>query len=581
MKKSVKKPQKEDSLSWKQLISFYTKVKIPWVFIILATALSILMKQVEVWMVPYSSKIMTGAIQGSGFLGGFIFMTIAYTAVEAVQGGINELGGVITTRNVSHTIWGKLLNLPMPFFRKRDPQSLVSRITQDTTGVYAAVTVVVQLIAVLYGMWSAFEQMYRVYKELTFIMLSAIPITFLTSWIVGKLQYKMVTITNTAMAAITNFFGERLPNVMHIKTSNMEDEEYLLGVQANNARFKAELKQERLFIVSSPISSFAMYFNQIVLLVVASALVRAGVMKMYQLVALYNYSLVFLGNAMMISAVWQGIKKSHGACATIAKIVDEPMEDLESGEEVSKEPQNISFRNVSFSYDGENKVLDGASFTIPAGRCTAIVGENGSGKSTVIKLLERFEEPSEGAVCLGDRDLRQLKLSDWRSSLGYLFQGEQLIKGSIEENITYGLHREYTPQELEEAARGANALDFIHSKEEGFGTQVSRFDAKVSGGEMQRLAAARILLRRPDYLIMDEATSAMDTVNAAQVLKNIRTAMEGKTVIMVSHDMEAIRQADHVVVLNEGRVEASGTLEEAMAQSPLLRSFAQTEGATV
>ena len=569
----------DEKLSWRELLSLYRKVKLPWVMLIIVGALSLLAKHVMVLLVPYTSKIMTGAITKHGFLVGFVTMTLLNVVFEAVQGGVNELTGQMTARNVRHTVWRKILHLPMSYYGSEDTQGLVSRVTQDTNGTYAAVAAAIQLISVLYGTWAAFEKMYITYKSLALIMLAGIPITLFSAWITGKMQYKINYITNTAISKMTNFFAERLPNVLRIKTARMEDEEYRKGVQANQDRYKAEIRQERIFIFMAPIGSMAQYINEIVLLLVASALVRAGTMKMFQLVNLYNYFNLFMSNAFMISAVWQGFKMSHGASTTIARLADAKDEDLDSGESVGKEIGAITAENVTFSYNGERNVLDGVNFTIPAGEITAIVGENGCGKSTLIKLLERFNEQQAGTIRLGERSLSDVNLKDWRESVGYLFQGNQIVQGTIRDNIAYGVHREFTEEELIDAAKKAKAYDFIQGKENGFDTQISRFDNKCSGGEMQRIAIARILLKRPELLIMDEATSGIDVVSEQEVMEALMNLMAGRTVIMVSHDMNMIRKADNVVVLKDGKVEASGPYREVLAVSPLLQQFAEKGGA--
>lgn len=568
-----KKALSENMKSWKQLFHFYKQVKIPWFMLVLVLLMSLAIKETESMLVPYTSKIMTGAITETGFLGAFVLMTLLYGFTEAVQGGVGELAAQMTTRNVRHSVWGKLLRLPMSFYENRDSQTLVSRVTQDTTGAYAAIAVLVQLISLIYGIYTNFVKMYATYKSLALIMLTGIPITMLCAWVTGKMQYKVNEITNSSLSAITNFFAERLPNILRIKTASMEDEEYKKGVAANEARYKAEIRQEKWFIFIAPIGSFAQYLNEIVLLLVAAAMVRAGSMKMFQLVNLYNYYLLFMANAYMLSAVWQMLKGAQGSCATIAAIADLPDEDMTSGQPLPKAVGHLTAEDISFAYEDREPVLNHVSFTIPEGKITAVVGENGCGKSTLIKLLEQFHAQQEGSLCLNGQPLSDIRLEDWRERVGYLFQGNQIIKGTIRENIAYGVHREFTQEELEDAARQALAYDFIVAKEQGFDTEISRFDTRCSGGEMQRIAIARVILKQPDILIMDEATSGIDIISEHEVMEALMHVMEGKTVIMVSHDMELIRRADNVIVLNQGQVEASGNFEKVAATSPLLQDF--------
>lgn len=568
-----KRKIKSEYTSWKTLFRFYTRIRIPWVMIAGVFAFSLAVKELESRMVPYTSAIMTGAIDKHGFLGGFIVMTILYNSTEAIQGGLNELSAAVTTRNVRHTVWRKLIHLPMSVYNGKDSQRFISRITQDTTGAYAAIACVIQLWAIIYGLYTNFIKMYRVYHSLALVMLSAIPITILVSIICGRMQYKMENIINSSCSEITNFFGERLPNLQHIKTCGTEDEEYLKGIKASNDKYKADVRKLNLFIFQGPLGTLAQYVNEIILLIVASMLVRSNIMKMSQMVNLYNYFLLFMGNAFMITACWQNVKLSHGSCATIARLSELEDEKLDGPVSVDHEVKDIVFEHVSFAYEEGNNVLRDVSFTIPGGKVTAIVGENGSGKSTVIKLLERFNLPASGKIMLGKADMEDVNLYEWRKEVGYLFQSDQLIKGSIRDNLCYGLDRECSEKELIQAAKLACAYDFIKSKEDGFDFRISRFDNRLSGGEMQRLAIARILLKNPKYLIMDEATSGIDVVNEKDVLNGIANLMKDKTVIMVSHDMKLIRKADHIVVLNKGVIEASGDYEYVLKNSELMKKM--------
>lgn len=567
----------KERVSFKELFRLYRQVKIPWVMLILVVGFSILMREASTWIVPYTSKIQMGLITDHGFLGGFIGFTLLYELLVIVQETINELTAQMFGRNVRNTVWRKILHLPMREFGGIDNQSLVSRVTKDSEGMYAAIAAVVSIISVAYGIWAAFRQMYAVYKTLALIMLSGIPMTLLSAWITGKMQYKVIHIQNAAISRMTNFFAERLPNLLKIKTTRMEDEEYRLGVEENDKRFRMEIKQESIFIFIGPIGTMAQYINEIILLVVASAMVRSGGMKQYQLVSLYNYFLLFMSNAFMLSAIWQNLKMSHGSGAVIGKLASTAEEDLVSGTAVS-EIGTIRGNEIRFAYNEDRQILDGVSFTIPQGKITAIVGENGCGKSTLVKLLERFNVESSGTVEVDGKDLSTLNLHDWRESVGYLFQGNQIIRGTIRENIAYGVHRAFTEEELIDAAKQAKAYDFIMGKDDGFDTVISRFDSKVSGGEMQRIAIARMILKRPKLLIMDEATSGIDVVSEKEVMEALMNMMKNRTVIMVSHDFNLIRKADNLIVLKDGRIEAGGTYREVYETSPLLREFEAKSG---
>lgn len=564
---------KKQSLQWKKFFGFYRRVQIPWIYLIITAVLSFGVKQLTLMAVPYQSKIMTGAILEQGFLGGFLCVTLFLAAMEAVQEGLNELSGVVMARNVRRSVWQKMLHLPMSFYGRGDNQKLVSRVTQDTTGAYGAIAVLVQGASILYAIWTSFKKMYITYQSLALIMLAMFPLTIFISWAVGKLQYRFQVIVNTSISDITNFFGERLPHIIHIKTCNTQDREYELGVKASEERYQSEKKAYRIHVLMGPLGSMSQYINQVILLLIASYLVRQGSMKMFQMVNLYNYFLVFMSNAFMITAIWQSIKLSHGSLETIGEIMATPEEDLTSGEEVENAQMDIRFSHVSFSYDEKNELLHDINFTIPAGKKTAIAGENGSGKSTMLKMLEGYLTPTAGEILVGSRPLDGIKLGEWREQVGYLAQSDHLIKGSIYENISIGAKGTVTESEVYEAAKKANAYDFITNREDGFDSQVSHFDQKCSGGEMQRIAIARIMLKKPEILLMDEATSGIDVVSVKEILEGLMDVMKNRTVVYVSHDLEMIRQADHVIVIADGRVQAEGTYEEVRQESALIQQF--------
>lgn len=565
--------QKTKTAGFKAMLHIYTHVKIPWLWMIASALLTIAMQQITLALVPYTSKIMTGMITGSGFLVSYIVLSVASSIAEEIQGAVNEIAGIRMARNTRNVIWKKMLHLPMSFYSKRDSQELVSRVTNDTTGVYSALSIIMMIFTTANGLATSFHKMYLTYKSLALIMLAGIPVLFLGAWIVGKLQYRVIVIGNAAIAKMTSFFSERLTNVMHIRTCNMEDEEFKKGVEANNARYKAEIKAENSQILIGPVGSFSQTLNQIVLVLVATALVRAGSMKMFQLVNMYNYYILFMSYAYMIIGIWQNLKLAHGASEVLSQIIDEKEENMETG--TDDVCGDIVFDSVAFSYDESSSLLKDVSFTIPYGKKTVIIGENGTGKSTVLKLLERFEKVNAGQITIGGQPLENLNLFQLRDKMGYLFQGNQIIKGSIRENIIYGVNRECSEEEIIRAAKDADAYDFIMGKENGFDTIIGHNETKCSGGEMQRIAIARMMLKKPEYLIMDEATSGIDVVYAREIMDRLTELMQGKTIIMISHDIKTMKKAEHLIVLRKGRVEASGTYEEVYENSDLLRQFAE------
>ena len=259
----------------------------------------------------------------------------------------------------------------------------------------------------------------------------------------------------------------------------------------------------------------------------------------------------------------------------IAEISETAPERTE-GEAVPAASEDIVFDRVSFAYTPEQDVLHDVSLRIPAGKATAIIGGNGAGKSTLFKLLTRLYELKSGAIRFGGDNIADFALTGWRDRFAYVFQKDPLIGGTVRENITYGLDREVSEEELIAAAKKANCYDCIMAKPGGFDEDVGLGGSNFSGGQAQCISIARAMLRDADYLLLDEATSNLDVVSEAAVTEAMDHLMEGRTTIMIAHNFAATRNADYIIVMKDGTVEAAGTPEELQETNEYYRMFSKT-----
>lgn len=219
---------------------------------------------------------------------------------------------------------------------------------------------------------------------------------------------------------------------------------------------------------------------------------------------------------------------------------------------------------------------DGRPILLYPGMATAIIGGNGAGKSTLFKLLTRLYEPKSGAIRFGGDNIADFALTGWRDRFAYVFQKDPLIGGTVRENITYGLDREVSEEELIAAAKKANCYDCIMAKPGGFDEDVGLGGSNFSGGQAQCIYIARAMLRDADYLLLDEATSNLDVVSEAAVTEAMDHLMEGRTTIMIAHNFAATRNADYIIVMKDGTVEAAGTPEELQETNEYYRMFSKT-----
>lgn len=233
---------------------------------------------------------------------------------------------------------------------------------------------------------------------------------------------------------------------------------------------------------------------------------------------------------------------------------------------------DIEFKNVSFSYNNYQPVIDDVSFTIPAGKKTAIVGGSGSGKSTLLKLIGRFYDVTQGEILIGGHDIKKLKLNSLRQNFGYVFQDTYLFNLSIKDNISFG-NPDAKEEEVVQAAKEASAHQFITETEAGYNTVLGERGVRLSGGQKQRISIARMLLKKPQIILLDEATSALDNVTESAVKNSLERLSSGRTVVTVAHRLSTIREYDKIIVLDGGKIAEQGTYETLMEEKGLFHAL--------
>lgn len=270
------------------------------------------------------------------------------------------------------------------------------------------------------------------------------------------------------------------------------------------------------------------------------------------------------------------LQKAMGATERISAVLEHDEEDIYEGKELDLVKEPIHVNHVDFAY-GNEAILSDINFTIEPGKVTAIVGPSGGGKTTTFSLLERYYQPTKGSITLGDTPIDTFSLHSWRRKIGYVAQESALISGTIRDNICYGIEKEVTDSKLEKVVKMAYADQFIQALPDKFDTEVGERGIKLSGGQRQRIAIARALLRDPQILMLDEATSSLDSKSEIYVQKALDNLMKGRTTLVIAHRLSTVVDADNIIFIEKGHITGSGTHNALFQSHEMYKEFAKQQ----
>lgn len=541
-----------------------------WTFIIGLIALAL--SSSTLLSFPYLAGKLLDVAQGKS---GFILTTInqvgmALIAVLLVQSVFSFIR-VYTFTSVSERtladlrghVYTKMVWLPIGFYDNRRVGELISRITSDVGTLHDTFTFVLaellrQVLVLLIGV----PVIFILYPKLTVFMLLTFPVLVLAALFFGKFIRKLSKKTQDQLATSNVIVEETLHSIAVVKAFTNELFEVL--------RYKKSLKD----VVNTAIyaSRYRGAFISFTIVTLFGGIVAVSWYGAYlvqyegtsvgELFSFVLYTTFIGGSIAGLGDIYSQLQKSVGASERILEILDQP-DEQSSAFEKRKLQGNIEFNNVSFSYPTREDVpvLKDISFTIQPGEKIAIVGPSGSGKSTIINLLMRFYPLGKGSITADKENIDSYNLTAYRQNLGIVPQEVILFGGTIRENIAYG-NPAASEQEIIDAARQANAWEFIDSFPEKLDTLVGDRGVKLSGGQRQRVAIARAILKNPSILILDEATSSLDAQSEQLVQEALEALMKNRTSIVIAHRLSTIRQADRILVISNGVIAESGTHQE-------------------
>ncbi|MGJ3545017.1 multidrug resistance ABC transporter ATP-binding protein/permease BmrA [Bacillus subtilis] len=475
-------------------------------------------------------------------------------------------------------LWKKLIKLPVSYFDTNASGETVSRVTNDTMVVKELITTHISgFITGIISVIGSLTILFIMNWKLTLLVLVVVPLAALILVPIGRKMFSISRETQDETARFTGLLNQILPEIRLVKASNAEDVEYGRGKVGISSLFKLGVREAKVQSLVGPLISLVLMAALVAVIGYGGMQVSSGELTAGALVAFILYLFQIIMPMGQITTFFTQLQKSIGATERMIEILAEEEEDTVTGKQIENAHLPIQLDCVSFGYKPDQLILKEVSAVIEAGKVTAIVGPSGGGKTTLFKLLERFYTPTAGTIRLGDEPVDTYSLESWREHIGYVSQESPLMSGTIRENICYGLERDVTDAEIEKAAEMAYALNFIKELPNQFDTEVGERGIMLSGGQRQRIAIARALLRNPSILMLDEATSSLDSQSEKSVQQALEVLMEGRTTIVIAHRLSTVVDADQLLFVEKGEITGRGTHHELMASHGLYRDFAEQQ----
>ncbi|MCX5985559.1 MAG: ABC transporter ATP-binding protein [Chloroflexi bacterium] len=505
-----------------------------------------------------------------------------------VSGGLNLLGAVqlyleqwVGQRvifDVRGALYDHLQSQSMSFYDANQTGQLMSRVTNDVSQVQFFLTQgLSRLVTTFITIAANLTVMFWLDWQLTLISLVVVPLIL---WF-QKYSVKVWPLfrkRQELQASLNVVIQENVAGIKLVKAYGREEFEADRFNTVNEEMRTVALQSWRVFGVTGPGQEFATYLSAIIIITVGGLRVMQGHLTIGDLSAFYAYVLTMFAPVRFLVFINQMALNALASGERIFEILDTPLDVMDRPGAVRLEHVRgaVSMENVSFAYGKGAPLLRDISIDVPPGKTLALVGPSGSGKTTLVNLIPRFYDPTTGNVRIDGHDVRDIQVEALRAQMGMVMQETFLFNASIRENIAYG-RADASMEEIETAARAANAHPFISEMPNGYDTEIGERGTRLSGGQRQRLAIARAILVDPRILILDEATSSVDNQTDYLIRQALDTLMEGRTTIVIAHRLSTVQRAHQIAVMEAGRITARGTHSQLLRSSPLYAHLADIQ----
>lgn len=469
--------------------------------------------------------------------------------------------------DIRAAVFKKLQRLSVSFYDKNKTGTIMSYVTNDVNALQSSmVENTIEMITEGFILIGSVVAMIYLDWRLTLFTVCTFPVVLWFMEFFGKKIRKTGGRIQECTADITSVLQESVASARVIKSFVREDYEVDRFDVENKANFRANMKNAQLMATLTPVVELVAAIGVTMIIWYGGNNVINGTITAGSLVAFLTYAVNISNPIKRLTRVIGNIQKALAAAQRVFMIIDMPEEIAESrdAKQLPEVSGKVEFQNVSFAYNDKGNVITDLSFSVKPGEVIAIVGPSGAGKSTIANLLPRFYDVNKGDIKIDGHSVREVTLDSLREQVGIVPQETMLFNGSVYNNILYG-RLDATKEEIEAAAKAANAHDFIMQLTDGYETKLGDRGVNLSGGQRQRIAIARAILKNPRILILDEATSALDTESERVVQEALDRLMVGRTSFVIAHRLSTVKNADKILVLEKGNLVESGTHDELLA----------------
>lgn len=536
----------------------------------------------EIFIPLIMAKIVDNGIQGGAGISyivktGLLMVVVALAALcfGAFSSKFAAKAAMGFGSNLRRDLFNKVQDFSFANIDSFSTASLVTRLTTDVNTVQTAFMMIIRICfrapLMLIG---ALIMTVSISTKLSVAFAVSVPVVAVVLGIVGSIAFPRFKILMKKFDALNASVQENLISIRVVKAFVRSDYEKEKFKDANDDLKQASISAEKLLVMAMPFMMFSVFATIVVILWLGSKQIIAGHMEIGLLTSYVSYATQIMVSLMMLSMIFVMLVMSKASFQRIEEVLDETVDlddNAENGETFVKDG-SVEFKNVSFKYkkDAENPVLSDINLNIKSGETIGIIGGTGSAKTTLVQLIPRLYDVTEGEVLVGGKNVKEYNLKSLRDNVSMVLQKNVLFSGTIKDNLRWG-NENATDEQIVEACKAAQADDFIKSFPDGYDTDLGQGGVNVSGGQKQRLCIARALLKQPKIIILDDSTSAVDTATDSKIRQAFRENLKDTTAIIIAQRISSVSDADRIIVLDDGKINAVGTHEQLLAENEIYK----------